>query len=93
MEVVVWSAWARDWDGGNAEVIAERALHALHQGGFVLLHDTSGDGVGATPVADGGLDRALATELMLTGMDERGYRSDTVGNLLKRYPAVRTVWT
>jgi peptidoglycan/xylan/chitin deacetylase (PgdA/CDA1 family) len=93
LEVVVWSAWARDWDGSPAEVIAERAVQALHHGGFVLLHDTSGDGVGAADAVSGpGLDRVKATELMLTGMAARGYTSDTVSNLLARYPAVRTVW-
>lgn len=93
LDVVVWSAWARDWDGSAAEVIAERALGALHHGGIVLLHDASGDGVGAgDPTTGAGLDRGEATRLMLSGMAERGYSSRTVGELLARYPAVRTVW-
>ena len=96
MEVVIWSAWAQDWDGSSAEVIAERAVQALHHGGFLLLHDTSGDGVGALPegaeIGEGNLDRVKATELMLAGMQRRGYRSETVTALLERYPAVRTVW-
>jgi peptidoglycan-N-acetylglucosamine deacetylase len=93
MEVVIWSAWAQDWDGADAQVIAERAVQALHHGGFLLLHDASGDGVGAADAATGaGLDRVKATELMLAGMARRGYRSQTVSELLERYPAVRTVW-
>ncbi len=93
MEVVIWSAWAQDWDGSSAEVIAARAVQALHHGGFMLLHDTSGDGVGAPgTVAGDGLDRVKATELMLAGMQERGYTSRAVSDLLQRYPAVRTVW-
>jgi len=96
MEVVIWSAWAQDWDGSTAEVIAQRAVQGLHRGGFLLLHDTSGDGVGALPegavIGEGGLDRVRATELMLAGMQERGYTSRTVSDLLDRYPAVRTVW-
>jgi peptidoglycan/xylan/chitin deacetylase (PgdA/CDA1 family) len=93
MEVVIWSAWAQDWDGSSAEVIAERAVRSLHAGGFLLLHDTSGDGVGAADaVAGDGLDRVKATELMLDGMHRRGYTSHTVSDLLERYPAVRTVW-
>jgi peptidoglycan/xylan/chitin deacetylase (PgdA/CDA1 family) len=93
MEVVIWSAWAQDWDGSSAEVIAERALSALHRGGFLLLHDASGDGVGAADTVSGdGLDRVRATQLMLAGMRERGYTSRTVSELLDRYPAVRTVW-
>jgi peptidoglycan/xylan/chitin deacetylase (PgdA/CDA1 family) len=96
LEVVIWSAWAQDWDDSTAEVIADRALRALHHGGFMLLHDTSGDGVGALAegavIGDGNLDRVKATELMLAGMQQRGYRSETVSDLLERYPAVRTVW-
>ena len=97
MEVVIWSAWARDWDSSPAEVVAERAVQALHPGGFMLLHDTSGDGVGAlvdgaTIGEDGALDRVKATELMLAGMAARGYTSRTVSQLLAEYPAVRTVW-
>ena len=96
LEVVIWSAWAQDWDGSSAEVIAGRAVQALHHGGFVLLHDASGDGVGAlapgATVGADGLDRVRATELMLAGMRERGYTSETVSALLSRYPAIRTVW-
>jgi peptidoglycan/xylan/chitin deacetylase (PgdA/CDA1 family) len=93
MEVVVWSAWARDWDGSPAEVIAERAVQSLHHGGFMLLHDASGDGVGAADnVTGAALDRVKATELLLSGMTGRGYTSHTVSALLSRYPAVRTVW-
>jgi len=96
LDVVIWSAWAQDWDGSPAEVIAARALRSLHHGGFVLLHDTSGDGIGALPagavVGEGGLDRVKATELLLTGMAERGYTSQTVSALLARHPAIRTVW-
>jgi peptidoglycan/xylan/chitin deacetylase (PgdA/CDA1 family) len=93
LEVVVWSAWARDWDGSPAEVIAERAVQAMHHGGFILLHDFAGDGVGAPDAVTGdGLDRGKAAELILTGMAERGYTSQTVSQLLAQYPAVRTVW-
>jgi peptidoglycan/xylan/chitin deacetylase (PgdA/CDA1 family) len=89
LDVVVWSAWARDWEPETAEVIAGRAAASLHYGGFVLLHDASGDGVGA----DGPLDRGRATELLMKQLDERGYSSRTVSELLAQYPAVRTVWT
>lgn len=96
MEVVIWSAWAKDWDGSGADVVAERAIKALHHGGFLLLHDTSGDGVGALAAGavpgEGGLDRVKATELMLAGMQRRGYTSRTVSDLLDRFPAVRTLW-
>lgn len=93
LEVVVWSAWARDWDGAPAEVVADRTLTALHRGGFVLLHDASGDGVGAARPGRGeGLDRARAAELTLAGMAQAGYVSRTASELLATFPAVRTVW-
>jgi peptidoglycan/xylan/chitin deacetylase (PgdA/CDA1 family) len=105
MEVVVWSAWTRDWDGSPPEVIAERGLQALHHGGFVLMHDASGDGVGtgmddaapgapaASTASAGPVDRGRAADLLLAGMAERGYTSRTVSDLLATYPAVRTIWT
>ena len=89
MEVIVWSAWARDWEDDLAEVVAQRTADALHRGGFVLLHDASGDGVGA----GGRLDRGRATALLLEQMAEKGYSARTVGQLLAQYPAVRTLWT
>jgi peptidoglycan/xylan/chitin deacetylase (PgdA/CDA1 family) len=92
LEVVIWTAWAADWDGSPAQVIAERALKALHPGGFVLLHDASGGGASMEAVAAGGLDRGLAIELTLAGMRERGYTSHTVSQLLADHPAVRTFW-
>lgn len=94
MEVVVWSAWARDWDGSDAGTIADRAIGALHKGGIMLLHDFSGDGVGAAdPETGEGLDRGEASRRLLAGMKERGYTSRTVSQLLAQYPAVRTVWS
>lgn len=85
-EIVIWSAWARDWEGQPAEVVGSRAVTAMHRGGIVLLHDSSGDGVGI------GLDRGRASQLVLAGMRERGFASVPAGELLARYPAVRTYW-
>lgn len=87
LDVVIWSAWARDWEGVPAPVIAGRALAALHPGGILLLHDSSGDGVGAL-----GLDRGDATRRVLAGMAERGFTGRTVSQLLADHPAVRSVW-
>lgn len=87
LEVVIWSAWARDWEGRPAPVIAERALGALHPGAILLLHDASGDGVGAT-----GLDRSEATRRLLAGMAEREFTGRTVSQLVAEHPQVRSVW-
>ncbi|MFI7586460.1 polysaccharide deacetylase family protein [Spongisporangium articulatum] len=88
LDVVIWTAWARDWEGVPASVIAPRALGALHPGAVVLLHDSSGDGVGAE-----GLDRGDATGRIVAGMAERGYVSRTVSELVAMYPAVRSLWS
>jgi peptidoglycan/xylan/chitin deacetylase (PgdA/CDA1 family) len=92
MEVVIWSAWATDWDGSSAEEIAPRAIQALHHGGFMLLHDAYGEGAGALSPEEGGTDKVRMNQLLLAGMRERGYTSRTVSELLSRYPAVRTMW-
>jgi peptidoglycan/xylan/chitin deacetylase (PgdA/CDA1 family) len=43
LEVVLWTAWARDWEASTAEDVARRALGAVHPGAFLLLHDATGD--------------------------------------------------
>jgi peptidoglycan/xylan/chitin deacetylase (PgdA/CDA1 family) len=95
LDVVLWTAWARDWEPAHAPAVADRALAALHPGAFLLLHDTVGD---AAPV-DGGshpagpaVDRAEMTDAVLTGMAAAGIATATVGQLLATYPAVRTPW-
>ena len=41
LEVVLWSAWGRDWErGATAEQVAHRVNRSLRPGGTVLLHDT-----------------------------------------------------
>ena len=92
LDVVVWSAWARDWEGASAEVVAERAINSLHRGGIVLLHDASGDGVGAGTGPHDRPERTRATRMLLAGMAMRDYGSRTVGELLATFPAVRAVW-
>ena len=91
MEVVIWSAWARDWIQAPAEEIAARALGALHPGAIVLLHDRTDD---AEAQASGTLptfSRADVTRRILTGMQAEGYTSVPVGELVRRHPAVRSV--
>ncbi len=91
LEVVLWTAWARDWQDAPAADVAARAFSALHTGGFLLLHDSRGD-----PVPPGGssptFDRGEVTRLLLAEMKRACWTSDCVSALLDRYPAVRTVW-
>ena len=91
LEVVLWTAWARDWEEAPATDVAARSFTALHRGGFLLLHDSTGDlmpPAGPRPT----FDRAEVTRRLLTDMQAAGWNSDGVGALLARYPAVRTVW-
>ena len=41
LEVVLWSAWGRDWErSATSEQVAHRVNRSLRPGGTVLLHDT-----------------------------------------------------
>lgn len=88
LDVVIWTAMAREWEGAPADVVAGNVLETLHPGGIVLLHDSSGDDSGG----DDALDRAEATRLILAGMAERDYRGLTVTELIRRHRQVRSVW-
>ena len=91
MEVVIWTAWARDWFDAPAQQIADRALGALHPGAIVLLHDTTDDAQAQQAGPPPAFSRADVTHRILTGARARGYSSVTTGDLLRSYPAVRAV--
>jgi peptidoglycan/xylan/chitin deacetylase (PgdA/CDA1 family) len=90
LEVVLWTAWARDWEEALTADVAARAFSALHTGGFLLLHDSMGDASGQ----DSGptFDRGEVTRRLLADMKRTGWTSEGVSALLDRYPAVRAVW-
>ena len=90
MQVVIWSGWCRDWEGGDAPAAARRALGAVHPGAFLLLHDRHGDRDPALPPDP--LDRGEVTRRLLDGLAAAGYRTATAGDLLARHPAIRSVW-
>lgn len=92
LDVVIWTAWARDWEPGTAADVARRALAAVHPGAFLLLHDSIGD-LEATGAPAPAFDRAEASRLLLAGLRAAGYETATVGSLLAAHPAVRTVWS
>jgi peptidoglycan/xylan/chitin deacetylase (PgdA/CDA1 family) len=91
LEVVLWTAWARDWEEASPADVAARAFSALHTGGFLLLHDSMGDAVpGQRPGPT--FDRGEVTRRLLADMKSTGWTSVGVSALIDRYPAVRTVW-
>jgi peptidoglycan/xylan/chitin deacetylase (PgdA/CDA1 family) len=91
MEVVIWTAWARDWFDAPAQEVADRAVNALHPGAIVLLHDTTDDAQAQEAGPQPTFSRGDVTHRVLTGALAAGYTSLTVGELLRRYPAVRAV--
>jgi peptidoglycan/xylan/chitin deacetylase (PgdA/CDA1 family) len=91
MDVVIWSAWAEDWFDDPAQQVADRAVGALHPGAIVLLHDVTDQ-----PESDGSrprptFSRADVARRILDGVDASGYRILRIGELLHRYPPVRSV--
>ena len=91
LEIVLWTAWARDWEEAPAAEVAARSFAALHTGGFLLLHDATGDLVpppGPRPT----FDRGEVTRRLLADMKGCGWASDGVSSLMARYPVVRTLW-
>ena len=92
LEVVLWTAWARDWEAGTAPDVARRALGAVHPGAFVLLHDATGD-LETTAGPPPAFDRGEVSRLLLAGLRDAGYATATVSSMLATYPGVRTIWS
>jgi len=86
MEVVNWSAWARDWLDAPADVVAGRALAARHPGAILLLHDTTDD-TELRPT----FSRVEVLRLLLDGLAADGYSVLPVSDLLARHRAVRAM--
>jgi peptidoglycan/xylan/chitin deacetylase (PgdA/CDA1 family) len=91
LEVVIWSAWARDWADAPPQQVADRAVGAMHPGAILLLHDSTHDAQARAAGALPTFSRADVTRRILDGMQGRGYSACTVGELLRRYPTVRSV--
>jgi len=91
LDVVIWSAWARDWADGPVQEIADRAIGALHPGAIVLLHDRTDDAEAEAAGALPTFSRAEVTRRYLTAMLSGGYTSVTVGELVDRHRVVRSV--
>jgi peptidoglycan/xylan/chitin deacetylase (PgdA/CDA1 family) len=83
MEVVCWSASARDWLGIGAARQVELAMQDLAPGGILLMHD----GPPRAPAA-----RIAVLEGMLEASGRRGWRATGVGDLLALGEADHRVW-
>ncbi|MQA32796.1 polysaccharide deacetylase family protein [Modestobacter roseus] len=90
LEIVLWTAWARDWEPATAEAVADRAVRAVHPGAVVLLHDATGDAEpGSAPLL---FDRAAMTASLVARLADDGWSLCTVPDLLSGRSAVRALW-
>ena len=94
MEVVMWTAWAKDWQDDPQPELTSRALTASHPGAIMLLHDApygvraGADGVTRIPAfSRGGLTRDL-----VAGLHDRGFELLTVSDLAASGPRARSLW-
>ena len=86
LDVVLWSAWARDWEPGTPEQAAHRAAEGVHPGAVVLLHDASAEAdPGERP------DPARTTALLLDRLAEERWTAHPVGVLAARFRGVRSL--
>lgn len=98
LDVVLWSAWAKDWTDEPTSVLLERAVGAAHPGGIMLLHDAAAGidrGLGGGMVEGGALpvfDRGALSAGLIAQLRERGYRFETVSGLADAAPTGRMLW-
>jgi peptidoglycan/xylan/chitin deacetylase (PgdA/CDA1 family) len=92
LEIVIWTGAAVDWLHDDEGAIADRAVRESFPGGFLLLHDDRGDPetIGKNELLPA-FDRAEVARLIIDGLHADGYTTATVGSLLQRFPAVRTI--
>jgi peptidoglycan/xylan/chitin deacetylase (PgdA/CDA1 family) len=91
LRVVVWTCDAEDWIDHVPAYIAELALDRLRPGGTLLLHDGFVSDP-ADPLPEPTFDRAAALDGVFDGLDERGLRARSVGELLAGGRPRRTAW-
>jgi peptidoglycan/xylan/chitin deacetylase (PgdA/CDA1 family) len=91
MDIVIWSAWAQDWFDAPAAEVAGRAVTALHPGAILLLHDTTDEPMSTKAGPLPTFSRAEVAARLLDGAEAAGYRFLTVADLLRHYPAVRSL--
>jgi hypothetical protein len=77
MEVVLWSAWGREWAESDPGPVLARLERRLEAGAIVLLHDTEVSAPAGTAA------RTHATlELLAAALSERRLRATTLDELL-----------
>ncbi len=78
LQLVLWSAWGREWDEPDAAHVARRVTAGLAPGAIVLLHDSDVD----SPA--GSAQRTLdALEAIAGELDRRGLHAVTLDRLVE----------
>lgn len=85
LEVIAWSAVAKDWLDTNLDEYSAIAMKRLRAGGILLAHE--------------GLDRTSSRsrtrermDRLLTDVEDRGWSVQTVSGLLRGRQPVRRIW-
>lgn len=78
LELVLWSAWGREWAEERAAAVAARVDRRLERGAIVLLHDSD-----ATSPPGTALRARQALGTILQHLESRGLRSVTLSELVK----------
>lgn len=89
MQTVLWSGWARDWEGDAATEMAARAQGACHPGGVLLLHDTL---EGLAPGENPAVRSAELTALLLERLCAEEWDFLLLSELLQQYRHIRSPW-
>jgi peptidoglycan/xylan/chitin deacetylase (PgdA/CDA1 family) len=88
LDVVMWSTVGDDWLEQPAERAAQLIVPAVRPGAVVLLHD--GWEPPKRKVSPPTFDRARMVEVLLDGLDDRGYRATSIGDLVSGREVVRS---
>ena len=88
LEVIAWSAEAKDWLELPVEQLVANALRELEPGGILLLHERHEP----PPVHSPTFDREQLVRRLLTETASRGWRSVAVGDLLAGRTLDKRLW-
>ena len=79
LDMVLWSAWGREWADRSPESVAQRVAHRLEPGVIVLLHDADATAPpGTAAVALEALSR------IIDELDSRQMKSVRIVDLIRR---------
>jgi peptidoglycan/xylan/chitin deacetylase (PgdA/CDA1 family) len=92
LDVVAWSAEAKDWFDLPVDDLVGIALGQLQPGGILLLHERHEPWQVASPPPAPTFDRELLARKLLDEIAVRGWKSVTVGELLAGRRVDRRLW-